>query len=78
MVINFNFLILLLLFYGRGQHELLSGRKVYNGMMSLSLEESSGKAFLKKKHLGSALKDVSLTRWSGHLEACQTDGDGTA
>jgi len=33
--------------------------------MSLSLEESSGKAFLKKKHLGSALKDVSLTRWSG-------------
>ena len=53
------------MFCGIEHYELLSATKVYNGITSFSLGDCSGKAFLRKRHLRPALKDVLLTRLGG-------------
>lgn len=76
MVINFNFPNSdYCYFMVERQHELLSGRKVYNGMMSIELGGELRKGSEEGKHLGSALRDETLTDGVGALEACQTDSD---
>ena len=48
--------------YGIGHCESLRATKVYNGGTSFSLGQFSGKAFLRKRCLSSALKNVFVNQ----------------